>query len=203
MSNIKEWIIYVKCFGFRSRVFKMNDAFNIFSLAICPLILNDEVIGYLMLINEKKPRNFTKEEISLLEKIANHTVKIIKPALKMGVEENRDRIIETILKYKEKVSFGREKDPNIIVNFLRIVHLPITWLLLINQDPERGTEFYHAEVNETLQVEKVEIGTLEENSFTNFINELFILARKILLLHLFRLHCVGFVFVGLCPPITF
>jgi hypothetical protein len=137
--------------------------------------LNDEVIGYLILVNEKKPRTFSNEEISLLEKVSGQVIKIIRPALKMGVEENRDRIIETITKYKEKVSFGRVKDPCIIVNFLRIAHLPITWLLLINQDPERGTKFCHAEVNDTLQVEKVEIGTLEDNSFDFFINELFIL----------------------------
>jgi hypothetical protein len=137
--------------------------------------LNDEVIGYLMLVNEKNSRTFTNEEISLLEKIAVQAIKIIRPVLKMGVEETRDRIIETITKYKEKVSFGREKDPCIIVNFLRIAHLPITWLLLINQDPRQGTKFYHAEVNATLQVEKVEIGTLEDNSFDYFINELTIL----------------------------
>jgi hypothetical protein len=147
----------------------------VIGMVICPLFLNSEVVGYLILVNEKKQRTFCNSEISLLEKIANHTVKIIKPALKMGVEENRDRIIETILKYKEKVSFGREKDPCIIVNFLRIAHLPVTWLLLINQDPERGTKFCHAEVNDTLHVEKVEIGTLEDNSFDFFIKELFIL----------------------------
>ena len=60
------------------------------ALAICPLVLNDEVIGYLILVNEKKPRNFTKEEISMLEKVASQAIKIIRPALKMGVEENRD-----------------------------------------------------------------------------------------------------------------
>jgi transcriptional regulator with GAF, ATPase, and Fis domain len=147
----------------------------ILALAICPLVLNDEVIGYLILANEKKSRKFINEEIALLEKIAGQAIKIIRPALKMGVAENRDRIIETIMKYKEKVSFGRGKDPNIIVTFMRIVHLPITWLLLINQDPQRGTKFYHAEVNDTLQVEKVEIGTLDGNSFDYFINELFIL----------------------------
>jgi hypothetical protein len=73
------------------------------------------------------------------------------------------------------VSFGRKKDPSIIVNFLRIAHLHITWLLLINKDPQKGTKWYHAEVNDSLQVEKVEIGTLPDDTFDFFIHEINIL----------------------------
>lgn len=148
---------------------------RVLALVICPLSLNDEVIGYLILVNEKRPLNFTYTEKSLLEEIAAQTLKIIKPALKMGMEENCEKIIDTIKKYKEKVSFGREKDPSIIVNLLRIVHLHITWLLLINKDRQKGTRFYHAVVNNTLQVETVEVDTLADNTFDFFINDLNIL----------------------------
>jgi hypothetical protein len=142
------------------------------AMVITPLSLDDEVFGYLILIDEKKHRTFTNNEISLLDKISAQTLTLIKPAVKLGEEEKRDRIIDTIKIYKEKVSFGREKDPGIIVNFLRIAHLHITWLLLINKDPQRGTKWYHAEVNDSLQVEKVEIGTLPDNTFDFFIQDI-------------------------------
>ncbi|MDQ1354231.1 MAG: hypothetical protein QG657_4540 [Acidobacteriota bacterium] len=148
---------------------------RVLALAISPLVLNDEILGYLILVNEKNLRNFTNNEIFLLEKISAQTLTLIKPAIKLGEEEKRDRLIDIITKYKEKVSFGREKDPGIIVNFLRIVHLHITWLLLINKDPHRGTKFYHAEVNDSLQVETVETGTLPDNTFDFFIHDINIL----------------------------
>jgi GAF domain-containing protein len=57
------------------------------ALAISPLVLNDEILGYLILIDEKKPHTFNNNEISLLDKIAQHTITIIKPAIKMVEEE--------------------------------------------------------------------------------------------------------------------
>lgn len=148
---------------------------RVLALVISPLVLNDEILGYLILVNEKNHRTFTDNEISLLDKISTQTLTLIKPAIKLGEEEKRDRIIDIIKKYKEKVSFGQKKDPSIIVNFLRIAHLHITWLLLINKDPQKGTKWYQAEVNNSLQVETVETGTLPDNTFDFFIHDINIL----------------------------
>jgi transcriptional regulator with GAF, ATPase, and Fis domain len=148
---------------------------RVLALVISPLFLNDEIIGYLILVNEKKPHTFTDKEISLLDEIAHHTIKIIKPAIKMGEEEQRDRIIEAIKGYKESVAEGREKEPGIIVNFLRIAHLHILRVMLINKDPQKGTKWYHAEVNGAFQVETIETGTLADDTFDFFINEINIL----------------------------
>ncbi len=145
------------------------------SLVIIPLSLNNEIIGYLILLNERKTCTFCSNELSLLYEIAAHAINSIKMAIKMIEEEQRDKIIEVIKKYKQNVSMGREKDPEIIVNFLRIAHLHILRVILINKDPQKGTKWYHAEVNDTLQVEKVETGTLSDNTFDFFIHEINIL----------------------------
>ncbi|MCX6584170.1 MAG: hypothetical protein NT166_28690 [Candidatus Aminicenantes bacterium] len=142
------------------------------ALVISPLFLTDEIIGYLILVNEKSRHTFTATEISLLDEIAHHTIKLIKPAIKMGEEEQRDRIIEAIKGYKESVAEGREKEPGIIVNFLRIARLHILQVMLINKDPQKGTKWYHAEVNGAFQVENIETGTLPDNTFDFFINEI-------------------------------
>ena len=148
---------------------------RVLALVIAPLFLNDEIIGYLILVNEKSHRPFTANEISLLDKIAEHTLTIIKPAIKMVEEEQRDRIIEAIKGYKQSVAAGRVKDPGIIVNFLRIAHLHILWVMIINKDPQKGTKWYQAEVNGAFQVENIETGNLPDNTFDFFINEINIL----------------------------
>ncbi len=142
------------------------------ALVIIPLCLNDEVIGYLIFVNEKTPRIFTSKEISLMGEIAGYAMTFIKIAIKMGEEEQRDRLIETINDYKQSVATGRKKDPEIIVNFLRIVYFHIFRVMLINKNPQKGTKWYHAEVNDAFRVEKVETGTLPENTFDFFIHEI-------------------------------
>ncbi|MCX6579657.1 MAG: GAF domain-containing protein [Candidatus Aminicenantes bacterium] len=42
---------------------------RVLALVISPLFLNDEIIGYLILVNEKSHRPFTANEISLLDKV--------------------------------------------------------------------------------------------------------------------------------------
>jgi transcriptional regulator with GAF, ATPase, and Fis domain len=144
-------------------------------MVIVPLCLNNEVLGYILLINEKTPRTFTNDEIDLLKESADYSIAAIKKAISHEEEKLTAKIISEIEGYKTYLDQkGTRKNPAVTVQIFQQSGIKVRRIFLINKDPQLGNRLYHAVINASGATEVNEMGTISESGFDFFYKDLVI-----------------------------
>ncbi len=144
------------------------------AMVIVPLCLNNEVLGYILLINEKTPRSFTNEEINLLKESAAYFITAIKKAISHEEEALTAKMMAKIDDYKRFLQDGNKQDPMMVIKIFQDSGIPVRRVLLVNKDHHLGNMWYNAVINAAGAVEVNEMGTIAESGFEFFIKDLVI-----------------------------